>query len=91
MGRSGLCRRIRGRKNDKRNNLRALKNLCRKAGVPERSWHPLRHTYGSMLAAKGVDYRTIGVLMGHAPGSTVTLRYLHTDAERLRAAVEKLG
>lgn len=72
------------------NTLRELKRYCRKAEVPEVSWHPLRHTFGTLLAASGSDVPTIGRLMGHRPGSPITLRYLHTDPERMRAAVGRL-
>ncbi len=54
------------------------------------NWHSLRHTFGSMLAAAGVDPKTIMELMGHANLAT-TQRYLHTDKKRKRAAVEQLG
>ena len=53
------------------------------------NWHSLRHTFGSLLGAAGVDATTLMKLMGHANLET-TQRYLHTDAERKRAAVERL-
>ncbi len=86
---SGQLVRIGGWKN-RQNTQRSLTRLCELAEVPRMTWHPLRHTFGSALAEQGQDYRTIGFLMGHAPGSTVTLRYLHTDVERLRSAVQLL-
>ncbi len=43
--------------------------------VPLR-WHDLRHTYGSLLAAAGVDLVTIQAAMGHSALAT-TSRYLH--------------
>ncbi len=39
-------------------------------------WHDLRHTYGSLLAAAGVDLVTIQAVMGHSALAT-TGRYLH--------------
>lgn len=68
------------------NEDRALRMLCRRAGVPESGWHRLRHSYATMLYAEGVDLPTIGRLLGHAPGSPVTQRYVHPDWEALRAA-----
>jgi integrase len=53
------------------------------------NWHSLRHTFGTLLGAANVDPTTLMKLMGHAKLST-TQRYLHTDAERKRAAVELL-
>ena len=39
-------------------------------------FHDLRHTFGSLLAARGVDVVTIQSAMGHSALST-TSRYLH--------------
>lgn len=53
------------------------------------TWHSLRHTFGSLLGAAGVDPETIRDLMGHADLAT-TQRYLHTDRKRKLEAVERL-
>jgi hypothetical protein len=34
---------------------------------------------------------TIGRILGHRPGSIVTLRYLHTDDARLRQAADAVS
>jgi integrase len=54
------------------------------------NWHSLRHTFGTLLGAAGVDPTTLMKLMGHANLST-TQRYLHTDQDRKRAAVDLLA
>ncbi|HEY4896573.1 MAG TPA: site-specific integrase [Solirubrobacteraceae bacterium] len=46
------------------------------AGIRPLRFHDLRHTYGSLLAAAGVDLVTIQAAMGHSQLST-TSRYLH--------------
>jgi site-specific recombinase XerD len=53
------------------------------------SWHSLRHSFGSRLGAAGVDAATLRDLLGHAD-LKVTNRYIHSDAERKRAAVDLL-
>lgn len=53
------------------------------------SWHSLRHTFGSLLGAANVDPTTLMRLMGHANMAT-TQRYLHTDQDQKREAVERL-
>jgi integrase len=53
-------------------------------------WHSLRHTFGSLLGAANVDAVTLMKLMGHANLET-TQRYLHSDEDRKRAAVERLA
>ena len=45
-------------------------------GLRALRWHDLRHTYGSLLAAAGVDLVTIQAAMGHSALAT-TSRYLH--------------
>ena len=71
------------------NEDRALRMLCRRAGVPPCGWHRLRHSYATMLYAEGVDIPTLGRLLGHAPGSPVTLRYVHPDWDALREAARR--
>jgi integrase len=53
------------------------------------NWHSLRHTFGSLLGAANVDPVTLMKLMGHANLET-TQRYLHSDEDRKRAAVDLL-
>jgi integrase len=48
-------------------------------------FHDLRHTYGSLLAAAGVDLVTIKEMMGHSALST-TGRYLHARPASQQAA-----
>jgi integrase len=48
-------------------------------------WHDLRHTYGSLLAADGVDLVAIQSAMGHS-ALTTTGRYLHARPASEQAA-----
>ena len=70
---------------------KALHRLCRRAGIPTGGWHRLRHTAATLLASAGTDVATIGRILGHRPGSVVTLRYLHTDDDRLREAADAVA
>jgi len=54
------------------------------------NWHSLRHTFGTQLGQTGVDPATIKELMGHADLKT-TQRYLHSDIDRKREAIEKIA
>lgn len=72
---------------------RSLRAVLRRAGVANGGWHRLRHSFGSLLASSGADLATIRRMMGHAPGSTMTLRYMHSDSARIgkaAVAVERL-
>jgi len=64
----------------------ALHRLMDRAEVPRSGWHHLRHAAATLLASAGTDVATIGRMLGHRPGSPITLRYLHTDDGRLREA-----
>jgi integrase len=55
------------------------------AGARPLRFHDLRHTYGSLLAASGVDLVTIKEMMGHSALST-TGRYLHARPAGEQAA-----
>src|SRR5271154_4812450 len=55
---------------------RRFKRARDAAGLRPLRFHDLRHTYGSLLAAAGVDLVTIQAVMGHSDLAT-TGRYLH--------------
>ena len=55
------------------------------AGLVPLRWHDLRHTYGSLLAAAGVDLVKIKSAMGHSNIAT-TERYLHARPASEQAA-----
>ena len=83
-----VCRNI---PDDNSSLYHALHRLMDRAGVPHSGWHPLRHTAATLLAAAGTDVATIGRILGHRPGSVVTLRYLPTDDTRLRQAADAVA
>jgi site-specific recombinase XerD len=53
------------------------------------TWHCLRHTFASRLVMKGVDLRTVQVLMGHKT-IQMTCRYAHLAPQHQLAAVQRL-
>ncbi len=67
----------------------ALRRRYRKAQATARlaplRWHDLRHSYGSLLAAAGVDLVKIKSAMGHSNIAT-TERYLHARPASEQAA-----
>jgi integrase len=64
---------------------RRYRRAQKAAGLRPLRWHDLRHTYGSLLAAHGVDLVTIQAVMGHSALAT-TGRYLHARPASDQAA-----
>lgn len=67
-----------------------FKEFCAKAGVPDFTWHDLRHTFASRLVMASVPIRTVAELMGHSELQT-TMRYAHLAPQYLTDAVERLA
>lgn len=57
---------------------RRLKDACAIAKIiPAISFHVLRHTYGSILASKGVPLQVIAELLGHSDTRITSQHYAH--------------
>jgi integrase len=65
---------------------RRFKRARDTVGLRALRFHDLRHTYGSLLAAGGVDLVTIQAAMGHSAFAT-TGRYLHARPASEQAAL----
>ena len=57
---------------------------------PPRPWHSLRHMFCTELAKAGVPVNVIKERAGHKSIET-TLRYMHTDREAKRGAIDALN
>ena len=68
---------------------RVFKPAARHAGIPELTFHDLRHTGASLMIAAGCHVKVIAEQMGHADGGALVLRrygHLYKGA-RLQAAI----
>ncbi len=72
---------------DARNVVRHFKGALERADLPDMRWHDLRHSCGSILAAKKVPLRVIQEILGHSQIST-TVRYAHVVPEAQREAAD---
>jgi len=65
--------------------------LAASIGMPEITFHSLRHTHASQLIASGVDTVTISKRLGHAKPSVTLAIYAHmftTDDSKAAAAID---
>jgi integrase len=67
---------ITGRRLDRTGVTTRFQRALKRARLPELTFHELRHTFGTMCAAKGTPVRTIQEWMGHADIKTTQI-YMH--------------
>jgi len=68
----------------------AIRRICRKAGLPAREWHALRHSFGTHLALLGVNPFRLQAWMGHARMEG-TLLYVHLAQAHPRPLPERMA
>ena len=61
-----------------------MEKMCKEIDVPRLTPHEIRHTYGTLSRARGVDIYTIQRVMGHSDISVTASIYVHNDIEVLR-------
>lgn len=65
------------------------KRVFKRMGIPDASFHTLRHTAASWLVMEGVDLYAVGQILGHKT-PRMTQRYAHLSPEYMAGAVGKL-
>ena len=69
---------------------KSFENLLNKLEIKHYSFHSLRHTFATRLLENGVDVKTISELMGHSSPTITLNRYVHTNIENKRKAMNNL-
>ena len=94
LKRNSSCDYVVASRNNKQVFVRAYQkcfdNLLKKLDIKHYSFHSLRHTFATRLLENGVDVKTISELMGHSSPIITLNRYVHTNIDNKRKAVEKL-
>ena len=65
------------------------KRVFKRLGIPDASFHTLRHTAASWMVQQGVDLYAVGQILGHKT-PRMTQRYAHLSPDYLAGAVGKI-
>lgn len=68
---------------------KSIHGYLAKAGVHDVNPHMLRHTFATTCLQAGCDIKTLSELMGHSNPNITLQRYVHTNMERKRLAIEQ--
>lgn len=69
---------------------RSYARMLKRAGVPYRKFHAIRHTFATEAIRRGVNVKDLQMLMGHADIET-TYVYVHANAQSQQQAIELMG
>lgn len=75
---------------DSGNLTRAWKRALKKADIPYKKFHALRHTYATQLIKNGVPLLTVSRLLGHASIKTTEI-YAHVGEDTKKKEIEVLN
>ena len=70
---------------------RRAKMLLKKTGLPNISFHDLRHTFATVAVANGVDAKTLASILGHTNPSFSLDAYTHVTTDMQQRASEIVG
>ena len=69
----------------------AFERLLKRAGIPHRGFHALRHTFATRALECGMDVKTLSEIMGHKNAALTLGRYTHSLSEHKRAMMDRVG
>ena len=64
--------------------------MLKKTGLPNISFHDLRHTFATTALANGMDIKTLSAIIGHNSAETTLNIYTHITDEMQRTAADKI-
>ncbi len=76
---------------DPRTYQKLFKKLLAGAGVKDRKFHAIRHTFATRALELGVDIKTISEILGHSSVSITLNVYAHSLMEHKKQAINKLN
>ncbi len=76
---------------DPRTYQKLFKRILKNAGVKDRKFHAIRHTFATRALELGVDIKTLSEILGHANVSITLNIYAHSLMEQKKKAIDKLN
>ena len=76
---------------DQSNVRRTYRSLLKKAGLPQRRLHDLRHGFASMLIDLGYDLKVVSEMLGHSSIRVTADTYGHLLQAKRREVVQRLS
>lgn len=76
---------------DPRRFQKLYKRILTDAGVTDRKFHAIRHTFATRALELGVDIKTISELLGHSSVSITLNIYAHSLMEQKKLAIDKFN
>jgi len=68
-----------------------FKKLLQEAGLPEKNFHILRHTFATNCIEGGTDVKSLSELLGHSEVQITLNRYVHPSMETKRRHLDMLS
>ncbi len=84
-----FCHPESGRPLDRSKLVRRFKEALERAGVHQITFHELRHTFGTRMAASGTPMRTLQHWLGHADSKTTQIYAHYQPSEQEADAVDR--
>ena len=66
------------------------KSLLKRAGVPYRNFHALRHTYATRCIEQNVDVKSVSEMLGHSDVRITLQTYVHVSLRHKQQAVQSI-
>lgn len=80
-----------GEPTDARNLTRSYERLLKRANIPYKKFHALRHTFATRLFEKRVPLKTVSTLLGHSDIKITADIYTHVMPDEKINAIEQLN
>ena len=70
---------------------RHFKSHLQACNIKDNKFHTLRHTFATMAISRGMDIKTLSILLGHTDISFTMKKYVHPNMEHKRLQIEKVA